>query len=113
MGIRFTSLLPLVIVASVVAGAISVHAAPTKIVTGPDTGDAPLVNTYSPAGISTGSFFAETPSFTGGIRVALANVVGGNDIITGAGPGGGPHVSVYKGSAHALVYSFFAFAPSF
>src|SRR5689334_9040382 len=74
----------------ILAGVVPLIAAPTKIVTGPDTGFPPQVNTYSPDGTSTGSFFAETQTFTGGIRVALANVVGSNDIITGAGPGAGP-----------------------
>jgi FG-GAP-like repeat len=111
--IRFTSWPPLVSVASVVVGVISAQAAPTKIVTGPDTGVPPQVNTYSPAGTSTGSFLADNPNFTGGVRVATGDVFGGNDIITGAGPGGGPRVNVYRGPAHTIVYSFFAFAANF
>src|SRR6266403_2199969 len=106
--IRFTSWPPLVSVASMVVGVISMQAAPTKIVTGPDTGSQPQVNTYSPTGTSTGSFLADTPNFTGGVRVAMGDVAGGNDIITGAGPGGGPRVNVYRGPSHTLVYSFLA-----
>ena len=41
--------------ASILASVIWLSAAPTKIVTGPDTGFPPQVNTYSPTGISTGS----------------------------------------------------------
>lgn len=97
----------------ILAGIVPLIAAPTKIVTGPDTGFPPQVNAYSPDGAPTGSFFAETQTFTGGIRVGLANVVGTNDIITGAGPGAGPSVNVFNSSSHALVYSFYAFAPNF
>jgi surface-anchored protein len=54
-------------------------------------------------------------TFTGGVRVASADVTGDgvNDIITGAGPGAGPHVKVYDGVTGAEVASFFAFEPTF
>jgi hypothetical protein len=74
-----------------------------------------------------GSFFAYAPTFTGGVRVAIADVNGDGtlDIICGPGPGGGPQVIVVDGTKlgqtqsngqiapSALLASFFAFAPSF
>ena len=61
------------------------------------------------------SFFAYDVSFTGGVRVAAADVTGDHkaDIITGAGVGGGPHVLVFNGVTQAPVYSFMAFDPSY
>lgn len=96
-----------------VAGTASLHAAPTKIITGPDVGVGPIVNTFSFTGASNGSFFAFDPSHSGGVRVALANVVGTNDIIAGAGPGGAPVVRVFSGAAHTQVHNFLAYAPDF
>ena len=94
-------------------GTLVMFAAPTRIVIGPDMGLAPQVITYSPTGNATDSFLADSSSFTGGIRVAMGNVVTANDIITGAGPGDGPLVKVFRGNNHSLLYSFFAYAPSF
>jgi hypothetical protein len=53
--------------------------------------------------------------FTGGIRVALGdvNADGVKDVITGAGPGGGPHVQVFDGLTGAVLRSFFAYSVNF
>lgn len=99
--------------ASVVIGICGASAAPTKIVTGPDEGLGPTVNNYTSTGSSNGSFLAYSASFTGGVRVAMGDVRGTNDIITGAGPGSAPHVKVFTGPDRTEVYSFFAFQPSF
>ncbi len=63
-----------------------------------------LVRQFSPYG-----------GFLGGVRVATADVDGDGvaDIITGAGPGGGPHVKVYDGVTGAEIRSFMAFDPGF
>ncbi|MCA9071197.1 MAG: VCBS repeat-containing protein, partial [Planctomycetaceae bacterium] len=55
------------------------------------------------------------PGFTGGVRVATGDINGDGtpDLITGAGPGGGPHVQVFDGASGAVVLSFFAFGPGF
>jgi hypothetical protein len=49
------------------------------------------------------NFYAYHAEFTGGVRVATAdvNADGAPDIITAAGPGGGPHVKVFSGKTGA------------
>jgi hypothetical protein len=60
-------------------------------------------------------FFAFAPSFTGGVRVGSGDINkdGVFDIITGAGPGGGPEVKVFDGTNGTLLQDFFAFNPNF
>jgi virginiamycin B lyase len=73
------------------------------------------------------SFYAFAPTFAGGARVALGDVLGNGtaDIICAAGAGGGPEVIVIDGrklgqvqangqiADAALLTSFFALAPTF
>jgi hypothetical protein len=73
------------------------------------------------------SFYAYNPMFPGGVSVAAGDVNGDGvgDIITAAGPGGGPHVLVIDGTKlnqlgptseplpSALLGSFYAYAPAF
>lgn len=60
------------------------------------------------------SFFAFDPGFSGGVRVAAGDVNGDGlaDIITGAGPGAGPHVKVFDGQTGSEIQSFFAYPPA-
>ncbi|PYR76291.1 MAG: hypothetical protein DMF86_12800 [Acidobacteria bacterium] len=86
------------------------------IITGAGPGGGPHVEVFSGFdGSVLRSFFAYTPGFTGGVYVAAGDVDGDGyaDIITGAGPGGGPHVEVFSGRTGALIRSFFAYAPAF
>jgi len=83
--------------------------------TGADQGGGPHVKVYNNDGTLRFSFFAYAPKFPGGVRVATADVNGDgvDDIITGAGPGGGPHVEVFDGTTGNLIRSFFAYASNF
>lgn len=62
-----------------------------------------------------GSFFAYDEAFRGGAYVAVGDVNGDGtaDIVTGAGPGGGPHVKVFSGRDGAVVHSFYAYDSQF
>lgn len=59
-------------------------------------------------------WFAYDPSFRGGVNVAVANVTGTPhaDVITGAGPGGGPHVRLFTPTGGDRG-GFYAYAPAF
>src|SRR5205823_2367727 len=60
-------------------------------------------------------FFAFDPQFTGGVRVAVGdvNADGYPDVISAAGPGGGPNVIVFSGKDRSQIYNFFAFDMNF
>jgi virginiamycin B lyase len=86
------------------------------IITGAGAGGGPQVNVFSGAtGAVLQSFFAYAPAFAGGVRVAAVdyNEDGHDDVMTGAGPGGGPHVQVFDGTNLAVLDGFFAFSPGF
>jgi hypothetical protein len=93
------------------------EAAPAKAqVLAVGSGTSPIVNVYNAAtGRLKFTILAAPANFTGGIRVAVGDVNGDgvDDIITGAGPGGGPVVKVFDGTDGHLIRSYFAFAPTF
>jgi len=86
----------------------------TVAAAGPGGGPAiAIVNTQT--GEVTKSFFAYNPAFSGGVTIALAdfNNDGVLDLVTGAGPDGGPQVNIFDGSNFSLIKSFFAFDSNF
>ncbi len=90
-----------------------------EIITGPGPGGGPHVKVFNQSGQLLSQLFAYSVNFTGGVRVGAvdANGDGFADIITGAGPGGGPHVRVFDGLILSTfgggidLASFFAFDP--
>ncbi|MEY2425186.1 MAG: hypothetical protein QOI61_758, partial [Actinomycetota bacterium] len=100
----------------------------TEFVTGPNAGGGPHVRPYrvNPANGNISElgngFFAYGSNFAGGVHVAMGNLDGnlanGDEIITGAGPGGGPHVRVFHvnndlTTTELFGGGFFAYAPAF
>ncbi len=85
-----------------------------KLVTGGGAGTSPAVRVFDASGTDQ-TFLAYPAAFPGGVRVALGDVTGDGvlDIITGAGPGGGPHVRVWNGTDLTEVGGFFAYDPAF
>lgn len=64
-------------------------------------------------GLPSTSFLPFGPTYQGGINVAAGDVTGDgfDDIIVGAGPGGGPRVKIFDGRTQNEVASFLAEAP--
>jgi uncharacterized repeat protein (TIGR01451 family) len=91
------------------------------IVTGAGAGGGPHVRVFNGAAPGQtlpgpiGDFFAYNAGFRGGVRVAAADTNGDGraDVVTGAGPGGGPHVIVWDASDRTPRLSFFAYGATF
>ena len=99
----------------VTTGDVCGDAAPDVIV-GADAGGAPHVKAFDAETMAEfASFFAFSPGFTGGARVAAGDVNGdgADDIVTAAGPGSGPHVRIFDVTTGFEIASFYAFDPAF
>jgi hypothetical protein len=89
--------------------------------TGMQSGGSTVTVYSTTAGVRTQvASFDAYPGFGGGVSVATGDVNGDgvDDVITGAGPGGGPHVKVFDGASllkgqAVLIGSYFAYDPGF
>ncbi len=86
----------------------------SETVVGAGSGGAPHVIATRADGTALASFYAYDPRFRGGIDVAAGDLDGDgvDEIITGTGPGAGPHVKAFKIDGTPIA-SFYAFHPSF
>src|SRR5262249_29990841 len=79
-------------------------------------GGGPQVQVYDGATLALiRNFFAFAPTFGGGVFVAARDFNGDGlaDIICGAGPGGGPQVTVFNSVGLNPIANFFAYTPGF
>jgi hypothetical protein len=81
-----------------------------ELVTGAGKGGGPHVKVFETDNTNTAGFFAYNSTFRGGVDVATGDVDGDgtDEIITGAGPGGGPHVKIFQPDG-TPVGGFFAY----
>jgi hypothetical protein len=87
-----------------------------EIITGVGGGGGPHVKAFDGrTGAAVRSFYAFHSDFAGGVRVSARDLDGDNlaDILTAAGPGGGPHVRAFRGDDGAELFSEFAFDPAY
>jgi hypothetical protein len=87
-----------------------------EIVTGTAKGGGPHVKVYRADGSGLVSeFFAYDAKFFGGVRVVLGDLDGdgADEIVAGAGSGGGPHVRVFRADGKLLNAGFFAYDQRF
>ncbi|MEY2426402.1 MAG: hypothetical protein QOI61_1974 [Actinomycetota bacterium] len=87
----------------------------TLLATAAGPGGGPHVRTFRVDGSPIASFFAYDAGFLGGVTVALGDLDGDLDdeIVTGAGVGGGPHVRVFRSDGTDTGVSFFAYTPAY
>jgi hypothetical protein len=87
-----------------------------EIVTGTENGGGPQVRVFNGDGMLINpGFFAYDKAFRGGVNVAIGDLNGDhiNEIITGAGAGGGPHVRVFNKNGTLINPGFFAYDKTF
>lgn len=86
----------------------------TELVTGAGSGGGPQVRVFDRSGNPISTFFGYNEDFHGGIDVATGDMDGDgiDDVITAAGPGGGPHIRLFKTNGKEI-RSFFAYDESF
>lgn len=82
-----------------------------ELIVGRDGAAPPTVKVFSMAGKELASWDAYVSRFTGGARVAIGDIDGDGrrEVVTGAGPGGGPHIRIWKTDGTVWGGGFFAF----
>ena len=86
------------------------------VIVGAGAGGGPAVRVFRGTdGSLLAGFFAYDPAFTGGVSAAAADVTGDGraEVVTGAGPGGGPDIRVFDALTGQAGDEFFAFDPVF
>jgi hypothetical protein len=85
-----------------------------EIITGAGPGGAPHIKAFFPDGTGVTSLMAYSEQFSGGVDAAGGDIDGDgvDEIITGAGPGGGPHVRVLGPDGHEFT-GFMAYSSAF
>ncbi|MFA5935822.1 MAG: putative glycoside hydrolase [Patescibacteria group bacterium] len=87
---------------------------PLEIIVGRDKAKPADVRIYTRDGKELSRWVAYNPNFAGGARVAIGDLDGDGlrEVVTAAGPGGGPHVRIWKTDGKPWGGSFFAFNES-
>jgi hypothetical protein len=85
-----------------------------EIITGAGPGGGPHIRIFDSHGKVIGQFFAYDKNFRGGVNVAVGDLNGDGqaEIITGAGPGGGPHIRIFD-AENREISGFFAFSSEY
>ncbi len=85
-----------------------------EIITGAGFTGGPHVRIFDIDGNVKGQFFAYNPNFRGGVNVATGDIDGDgkDEVVTGAGQGGGPQVRVFDGLGN-VKSQFFAYNQNF
>jgi len=85
-----------------------------NIITAPGLGGGPHIKVFDNRARIKSQFFAYNKNFHGGVQIAAADVDydGLDEIITGAGPGGAPHLRIFENGG-TLLHSFFALEKEF
>ncbi len=87
----------------------------TLIATATGPGGGPHVRVLRATGGEVASFYAYGANFPGGVNLAMGDLDGDGDdeVITGVGPGGGPHVRAFHSDGSSTATSFYAYASDF
>lgn len=81
-----------------------------EIVTGTGEGFAPQISIFNREGEPLARCYAYAQHLRAGVRVAIGDLDGdgSSEIITGSGPGGGPHIQIFNHECQRLSPGFFA-----